>query len=86
MKTIIAILIIAILSYASSLDNDWIVIASAKPDTVLTVHFTNEIGARGELKCMALFENNKTRQYKLVAPWLKEALLEKGNITSIYVE
>ncbi len=51
----------------------------------LKVVYREKYGAEIITYCMVLFRNDKTKQYKMVAPWLKSKIVEMSNITGIEV-
>ncbi len=64
---------------------DWAVKASIPPgdiDHVIKMVYQDEIGlGQTAIFCMAVFENLKTKEYKLVAPWIdKEIRIQKSNV------
>jgi len=69
----------------------WSLRASISPDdtiNVLKMSFTDELGLiTKSYYCKVIFENTKSREYKLVAPWIKGAIvLQKTNILSDKIE
>jgi len=66
---------------------DWIPRASIPPeDTLNALMFTysDELGLSTDtLYCMVVFENRKTREYILVAPWIDRSItIQKNNVLS----
>lgn len=51
----------------------------------LKVIYREKYGAEIITYCMVLFRNDKTKQYKMIAPWLKSKIVEMSNITGIEV-
>jgi hypothetical protein len=62
---------------------DWIVENQVSDPSkyVLQVIYREKYGAEKTIYCMVLFRNDKTRQYKAVAPWLKDVVVQMENIT-----
>ena len=52
---------------------------------VLKVSYREKYGSELVIYCMAFFNNDKTKQYKAVAPWLGSTIIEKENITEITI-
>lgn len=68
-------------------DNDWVVeneVCNVE-NNCLKVIYREKYGAELIAYCMVVFKNDKTQQYKLVAPWLKNEVIERSNITGILV-
>lgn len=66
---------------------EWIVENQSK-DTdknCLKVIYREKYGAELVVYCMVLFRNDKTKQYKMVAPWLTNKIIEMSNVTGIEV-
>lgn len=62
---------------------EWKLISSIPPkDTsnVLVVVYKDEMSTFNEVYCMAVFENSKGTEYKLVAPWLNNMIIQKSNL------
>ena len=59
-------------------------IAPNDSNYVLRITYTDEMGLVNKAYfCKVVFENKKTREYKLVAPWIDNAIiLQKTNILS----
>lgn len=51
----------------------------------LKVIYREKYGLEIVTNCMVLFRNDKTKQYKMVAPWLNQKIVEMSNITGIEV-
>ena len=64
--------------------NDWYVkFQTSDPDhNCLRVVFREKYGQQLTVFCMVVFANNKTQQYKLIAPWMKGLEIERSNITT----
>lgn len=67
--------------------NDWELENSInKPDSFcLKITFQEKYGNLVTLYCMALFRNDKTRQYKLVAPWYNSKIINIDNIDDVSI-
>ena len=69
---------------------DWTVRAAVPPSdtsSVLEVQYRDEIGGLQTAYCMAMFENEKTKEYLLVAPWMSGSLkIQKANLLSDLVK
>jgi len=66
-------------------ESDWVIHASVPPtDTVNVIKFTYtaEMGlVQKTVYCMVVWENNKTGQYRLIAPWIdKFVTIQKANL------
>lgn len=51
----------------------------------LKVVYREKYGSEIVTYCMVLFRNDTTKQYKMIAPWLKGKIVEMSNITGIEV-
>jgi hypothetical protein len=64
--------------------NPWTVKASVRvEDTahVLGVIYHSEMWTTDTARCMIVFENTATHEYKLVAPWIKvDMIIQKNNL------
>lgn len=64
--------------------NPWTVKASVKVDDtahVLGVIYHSEMWTTDTARCMVVFENTSTHEYKLVAPWIKvDMIIQKNNL------
>ena len=68
--------------------NDWQPYKSIGPEDslhVLKVVWTEKYGPTKTEYCMAVFSNDKTKQYKLVAPWKEVTDIERSNMTDISI-
>jgi hypothetical protein len=66
-------------------ENDWVFFASIKPEdslNVLKVTYQEKYGLEKEIYCTAVFENKKTGEYKCIAPWMPNHVLQKSNLIS----
>jgi hypothetical protein len=66
---------------------EWIVenqVRDAK-NNCLKVIYKEKYGIEIITNCMVLFRNDTTKQYKMVAPWMKGKIVEMSNITGIEV-
>jgi hypothetical protein len=61
--------------------NVWIALSSTEKDSI-KVTYQEKYGIEKTLYCSAIFENNKTGEYKCVAPWLGNIVLQKSNLNS----
>ena len=63
---------------------DWVLINYIPPtdtDDVLMYSFIDEMGfSNNSIYCMAVFENSRKTEYKLVAPWLNSMIVQKSNL------
>lgn len=50
---------------------------------VIEVIWDQKYGATKKSYCMAVFQNEKTRQYRLIAPWMKNITIECQNMNDI---
>ena len=68
-------------------ENDWKVNSEVVnvDSNCLKVVYREKYGDEIVEYCMVVFENDKTQQYKLIAPWLKNVVIERSNITGIVV-
>lgn len=64
--------------------NPWTVKAAVKIDDtthVLGVIYHSEMWTTDTARCMVVFENSATHEYKLVAPWIKvDKVIQKVNL------
>ena len=60
-------------------------ISVSEKDTgiVIEVIWDQKYGATKKSYCMAVFQNEKTRQYRLIAPWMKSITIECQNMNDI---
>lgn len=65
--------------------NDWeIVCYTMTGESVINVTIKEKYGTMRSFTCAALFYNNSTREYKLVAPWIRGSIIiEKDNIVDL---
>lgn len=61
--------------------NAWTALASTEKDSIKVI-YQEKYGAEKVLYCRVIFENNKTGEYKCVAPWLGNVILQKSNLNS----
>jgi hypothetical protein len=69
-------------------ENDWVMenrVCDVE-NNCLKVIYREKYGDKITSYCMVVFRNNKTRQYKFVAPWMKNKIIERSNIFGISVE
>ena len=52
-------------------------------DNVYEVSWDQKYGSSKAAYCMVVFRNEKSRQYKLVAPWLDGLIIEYQNVNDI---
>jgi hypothetical protein len=63
-------------------EQDWQVVWFANPFDTLTIQYEGEYTGLQTIKCMAVFANIKTKQLKIVSPWLTTTI-ENNNLLSI---
>ena len=66
-------------------DNDWKFFASIVPGdslNILKVVYQEKYGSEKTIYCTAVFENDKTGEYKCIAPWLPNCTLQQSNLNS----
>jgi hypothetical protein len=86
---LVVIVLLAIVKQISGqvdLSNDWkTVIAIASDDTtnVIKIGYDQKYGSHIEFYCKAMFRNDKTNQYKFIAPWMVGTEVERANIDAI---
>lgn len=64
-------------------NNDWVPIASTK--SILEVTYQEKYGLEKTILCKAVFENNKTKEYKCISPELGSLILQKANLNSFKI-
>lgn len=69
--------------------NEWSVFKSVPPDStdryVLEVVYSEKYGPCHTESCMVVMKNDKTRQYKIIAPWIIKEI-ERGNIVNFEIK
>ena len=80
-----SIYLMSLYRHSTQIDsNEWKLISSIPPkDTsnVLFLVYKDEVGfSLNDVYCMAIFENKKGTEYKLVAPWLNSMIVQKSNL------
>ena len=58
-------------------------ISSEDTGNVYEVVWDQKYGATKKMYCMAVFRNDQTKQYKLIAPWLTGIIIEEQNTNNI---
>lgn len=67
-------------------ESPWKVLSCIKSNDsvyVYKVTWDQKYGVTKTAYCMAIFKNESTNEYKLIAPWLNTVLIEKQNINDI---
>jgi hypothetical protein len=69
-------------------ENDWVVENQVcdVENNCLKVVYREKYGSEITEFCMVIFRNDKTQQYKFIAPWLKNELIERSNISGMIVK
>jgi hypothetical protein len=70
-------------------NNPWELLLNIEPKDSIHIYkviWDQKYGATKINYCMAIFENKKAKQYKLIAPWFNSIIIEGQNISNINFE